>query len=253
MKTTKKVVSDGREEERKWAMLRGFLAIRFDGIIDRIKKGSLDYGIVMCELQAIAEKRVKILEHPETDQEMSNIPNLEWWRKFYLENFNMKLNFLRLDIPPKPAKDNWRLLVIVKGLTNNLVYDVCAKQFPCCKYADDLDKGVSTNERDPKNGSYAIWVRDTVEADEVHRNKSADIVKEAGLKTETLLERMIHELAYFSGTGEHLDVKNWTLCSGSRCSGGDVPNADWDDDEFRVNWNDTGNRVGCLRAREVVS
>ena len=183
----------------------------------------------------------------------SGFNSLEFWTTFYKKYFSPTVDFVGLDIPPKPAKENWRLLVSVKGLTNNLVYDVCAKQFPCCKYADDLDKGVSTNERDPKNGSYAIWVRDTVEADEVHRNKSADIVKEAGLKTETLLERMIHELAYFSGTGEHLDVKNWTLCSGSRCSGGDVPNADWDDDEFRVNWNDTGNRVGCLRAREVVS
>lgn len=52
----------------------------------------------------------------------------------------------------------------------------------------------------------------------------------------TLRERILLELAYFQETGNHLDVKGWTLCSGSRHSGGSVPGADWDDGKFRISW-----------------
>lgn len=40
---------------------------------------------------------------------------------------------------------------------------------------------------------------------------------------------------------------------GSRNSDGNVPNANWNDDKFRVNWNNTDNRNDKLRSREEVS
>jgi len=251
MKTTK-VVNDGRDEENRWALLRGCLDIRFDGIIERVKKGDLNHATVMCELQAIAEKRVKILDHPETDQDRSNIPDLEWWRKFYLQHFNFNLNFIRTQVPIKPMDGKWRLLLIMEGLTNNLVYNACDKKFPCYKYIDDLDKDVPKNERDSKNGNYAIWVRNTVEADEVHMDKSAVMIAKEGLKTETLLERMLHELVYFTETSQHLDVSNVTLCCGSRVLPGGVPYIDWCDGRFRVSWDGTEHRDELMRPREVV-
>lgn len=63
------------------------------------------------------------------------------------------------------------------------------------------------------------------------------------------------ELDYFKETGEHLDVKNITLCSGSRDSDGDVPDVDWDPDDgkVRVHWYDAGGSDGSLGAREIVS
>jgi hypothetical protein len=186
--------------------------------------------------------------------------NPDYWVKFYKKYLNCSApDFSGLKIPKKPTEGNWRLLVILKGLTNNWVYGACAKQFPCWRYGDNLDKAIPTNERDPKNGSYAVWVRDTVEADPVHKNKSADTIKEAGLKTETLLERMIHELVYFLETlqdggraGKHLDVNTATLCSGSRHSGGDVPRTYWGDSKFQVNWEYAGHCGSRLRSREVI-
>ena len=175
------------------------------------------------------------------------------WSAFYQKYFGLTTDFLGLKIPPKPTDGKWRLLVIRQGLTNNQAYSACEKQFACYRYTVNLDKVVSTNERDPKDGSYAIWVRDTVEADPVHKNKSANMVKDAGLQTETLLERMLHELVYFSETGKHLDVTNVTLCSGSRISGGGVPYADWRDGQFRVSWYYADGRGGYRRSREVVS
>lgn len=40
---------------------------------------------------------------------------------------------------------------------------------------------------------------------------------------------------------------------GSRNSDGNVPNANWNDDKFKVNWNNPGNQNDNLRPREEVS
>jgi hypothetical protein len=217
-----------------WNMIGG------DSVVDAIKAGQ-------------AKIVVEWLKQPEID--------LSIWTAFYQKYFGITIGLLRgLKIPLKPMEGNWRLLVIPQGLTNNQVYDACARQFPCWRYNDNLDKAVPTNERDPKNGGYAVWVRDTVEADPVHKNKSADMISEAGLKTETLLERMVHELVYFSETlqdggqaGKHLDVNNVTLCSGWRNSRGVVPNARWLGSKFQVDWCITDGCDYALRSREVVS
>ncbi len=174
-------------------------------------------------------------------------------REFYRKHFGIELGDVKIpEKTPKQAEFS-RLIVVAEGLTNNQVYDACRKRFKCYRYSDDLNESVPTSERDPKNGSYAIWVRDPVEADEIHKNKSAEMIKKENLKTETLLERMLHELVYFSETGNHLDVNNWTLCSGSRYSDGNVPFADWDDSRFRVSWTYVRDRCDGLRCREVIS
>lgn len=54
----------------------------------------------------------------------------------------------------------------------------------------------------------------------------------------TLRQRLLLELAYFEKHGEHLDVKGFTLCSGSRNSNGHVPRVSWSPDgqEVQVSW-----------------
>jgi hypothetical protein len=135
-----------------------------------------------------------------------------------------------------------------------MVYDKCKELFGAWKYTNNsLDQAVPTNDRDTKNGHYAIWVRDRVEADEELKNKSANDLKEASTPGNTLLERLLLELKYFKETGKHLDIENWTLCSGSRDSDGCVPGVGWYGDEMRVGWYYPGFRRGILRSREVVS
>ena len=175
------------------------------------------------------------------------------WPEFYRKNFGIELGDVKIPKKSPDQREFNRLIVVAKGLTNNLAYDACKKNFPCWRYTDNLDKGVPTSERDPKNGTYAIWVRDVVEADEVHKNKSANTIKKENLKTETLLEREIHELVYFEETGKHLDIQNWTLCSGSRGYDGDVPDASWDGGKFRVSWSNAGRSSENMRPREVIS
>lgn len=54
----------------------------------------------------------------------------------------------------------------------------------------------------------------------------------------TLRERLLMEIQYFKETGSHLDIKGWTICSGSRYSDGRVPSVCFHPStgEVRVNW-----------------
>lgn len=157
---------------------------------------------------------------------------------------------------PERRKGFDRLIVVGDTtLTNNDAYDACVASFQSWRYKNDLNTAVrsNTDERHPVNGVYAIWLRDRVEADEELKDLSANMIVEKRLKTITLLERQLFELVYFMETGKHLDIQNWTLCSGSRDSDGHVPDARWRGDGFKVFWSYRDNRNPRLRAREAVS
>jgi len=49
------------------------------------------------------------------------------------------------------------------------------------------------------------------------------------------------------------DEREQNTGSGSRNSDGNVPNANWNDGKFRVNWNYLDNRDPNLRSRQEVS
>lgn len=131
--------------------------------------------------------------------------------------------------------------------------DVCKKYFPTWQYCNDLDKDVTANSRTAQNGAYAVWLRDRVEADEDTANQSANDLDARNFKGNTLLERILMELEYFDRTGQHLDIQNVTLCTGSRNSDGHVPHCSWCDGKFCVNACRPDYSNSHLRAREEVS
>ena len=172
------------------------------------------------------------------------------WQKFYREVFGVELDLSSIHIPER--RDGFdRLLVIAQGMTQNRIYAKCAELFRCWKYLDNLDE--ITSDRDPKNGAYAILVRDRQEVDEELKNLSANDLKAKNITTETLPERLIHELKFFKEAGKHLDEKNWTLCAGSRYPDGHIPYVRWHGDSMRVLWANPDYRYGFFRARAVVS
>lgn len=172
------------------------------------------------------------------------------WQTFYRDVFGIEMDFPNLAIPKKPEERNWRLLIIIDLLLEAL-YAKCKSLFPCWRWTDeDLDEIVTENERTAKNGPYAIWAKDNTEADGEWKNLSADDIKGKGIKTETLAERFVHELKFFKETGKHLDIANWTLCSGSRYSDGNVPNMNWNDGKMNVNWYNPDNRNDNLCPRQ---
>lgn len=173
-------------------------------------------------------------------------------QKFYQDFFGLDLDFSQVRIPEKRAGFG-HLLIIAQGLTPNRVFGVCQKHFKCWRYTEDLDEATKgRNDREPTQ-HYAIWVRDRQEADEELKNLSANQLKDKNIPGITLLERGVYEPKYWSGTGEHLDLENVTLCPASRYSDGDVPIVYWRGDELYVRQCDPQLAVSDLRARAVVS
>jgi len=204
-------------------------------------------GLTLDQLQAVVEHRNPFA--PILAGDYSGL--VAEWQKFY-DDLKITANYANLVIPAKP-KGRDRLLVIPQGPTIQSAYDKCATLFQCWKYASgSLDEAIPTNDRDPKNGAYAIWVRNRVEADKELKNLSANDLARKQIKGITVLERLIYELKYFKETGKHLDIENVTLCSGSRCADGDVPCVDWRDGRLKVSWASLDSAHPDLRSRVAV-
>ena len=174
----------------------------------------------------------------------------EEWQKFYTDFLGWTVDLDDIIIPERPDGENWRLIFIWKGLKLNLVFNKW--NFPKWKYTDDLDKAVSQNVR-TADDSYAVWIRDGMGPDQEFLGKStreADPEMKIGI---TLLERMILEAKYFSETGENLDKKSLTFCSGSRYSVGAVPCVCFDGGRVRVYWNFLDNSDAACGVRRAVS
>ena len=208
--------------------------------LDQDGGSPLDPEWVAGELQRIIDASGKVLTEI-TD-----------WQQFYHDLFGLEIDLLGLSVPAK-KKGFDRLVIVAQGMTLQRLYDNCVKLCPCWKWTDDdLDKIVQS-ERTAKDGTYAVWFRDVVEADEELKNLSANDLKEKGIPGITLEERLLMELKYFKETGNHLDIKSWTLCSGSRCSGGGVPGVGWSSGMLMVDWYHPVNANGDLRSRRAVS
>lgn len=80
--------------------------------------------------------------------------------------------------------------------------------------------------------------------------KSANDMKD--MQICTFRERLIMELEYFNETGEHLDIKGWTMTS-SHTSDGLVASAHWDDSWFSAFWFYADCRNDDAGGRSVVS
>jgi hypothetical protein len=189
---------------------------------------------------------------PEFDTSDKTQRLLEEWRMLYRELLDIELG--EVVVPARrPGFD--RLIVVAKGVKMQQVYDACANLFKCWKYTDkDLDEVITVNDRTNQQ-SYAIWIRNEVEADKQFKNKSANDLKAVNHIGMTVLERILFELKYFKETGKHLDIDSWTLCSGSRYSDGHVPNVNWSsyDSKMNVDYDGPDLRDDGLRSREVVS
>ncbi|MFH1668246.1 MAG: hypothetical protein ABH884_04485 [Candidatus Komeilibacteria bacterium] len=175
------------------------------------------------------------------------------WQEFYRKYFRITVDFSKVVIPENPGGYS-RVILIPKGLKFSQVIKALRRRFKVSLYREDLDKDVIDNIRSTSQ-SYAILIRDRVEADEELKNLSADQLKVQEQDIITLMERLILELKYYDETGEHLDIQNWTLCAGSRSSDGGVPRVDWHSGGayFRVVLCSSGKLYSRFRGRSVVS
>lgn len=173
------------------------------------------------------------------------------WQDFYARILGIEVDFSEVQIPEhKPEFD--RVLIIAHGLLISRALEAC--EFPHWCYWDDPDSAITVDERSAVNSPpYAIRVRDCVEADDDLKGLSAENIEERGIKTQTVLERVLHELKFFDETKQHLDIKNITLCAGSRGSDGFVPDVYWFSGKLFLSWSHPQIVDPNLRARAVVS
>jgi hypothetical protein len=141
------------------------------------------------------------------------------------------------------------------SLTNNRVFGVCEASFPCWRYTQDLNTAIPSqnDQRHPSRGPYAIWVKDEIDSDQDLANISSNLIEERCIKTVTFLERVLHELIHYQETGEHLDVRTWTLCCGSRYSNGLIPSVLWYGGRLKIGWTNPCHGDPITRARQVVA
>ena len=200
----------------------------------------------------ITKQRLQLLLRGKDEPQICVSELLTDWQTFYHEIFNLTCDFSGIRIPEhRPGFE--RLIVVAQGMTPEWLFQKCKEHFPARKYTDRSLDEVITSERTAQNGTYAIWIRGRVEADEELKNLSANNLKTKGIITQTIEERLVDEIKYFRDTSKHMDVNNITLCACSRYSDGSVPGVDWSDDEMGVDWYDPVDAHVDLRGRVVVS
>ena len=174
------------------------------------------------------------------------------WQTLYKKRFGADSDFLSLVVPK--SRSDFGQLIVVRGLAIEQAFQQCCECFHCRKYTYRmLDNIISSNDRKPKGGAYAIWVRNRIEADKEHRKCSAQYLFQEHIPGITLLERLLLEMKYFRDTEQHLDVENITLCSGSRYEDGGVPGVRWHKGNMEILRLAPDFADEHLRCREVVS
>jgi hypothetical protein len=231
---------------------------KYNGIEREIRKQVLrelknpGSGLSLDQLQLLVEHRNPFCSHDRVLGSMDD--QIASWRQFYLNEFGIEFGPAEIPVSGSPFD---RAVVVAEGITAQRVYDRCRKYFPCEKYTNrSLDEIVVHNDRSSQNGAYVIRIRERVEADEEFKNLSANQLKKKNHQGITLTERLLYGLKYLLETGKHLDIKNVTLCTGSRDDDGHVPRVHWcpGSRKMYVGWYgpDDASRV-LLRSREVVS
>ena len=134
------------------------------------------------------------------------------WQDFYRKIFGIEADFSKINIPEKQEGLNL-LLIMEERRSAQKLFDKCRELFPVFKYKEGDLSVVS--DRDTTKGSYAIWVKGVQEVDKELGSLPTDDMRRGEINNETLEERLLHEIKYFTETGEHLDLKSATICAGS--------------------------------------
>lgn len=180
---------------------------------------------------------------------------LDDWSKFLRDVFGLGLPSRKKIILPETRSGFGWGIITPEGMTNERVLQSFVGICPIWRWTKENLDELTTSVRNA-DSTRVVWVRDRVEADEEHKNKSYNDLLNAGIGGVTILERLILDRWFYYKTGRHLDMSNVTRCDGSVYSdGGDVPSVCW-----RGGSGGLGvlgyNPVRCfgfLRSREAVS
>ena len=184
------------------------------------KKAAADEKMLQTVREEIAELGDKRAAEVEAEKEKI-AEQLVGWQKFYKEVFNEELDITNIEIPEKPDGFD-RLIVMKEGLTAQSIFEKCENFFDIRKRINDGEDSekmswdeIIKSDRNTKERSYAVWTPDDIEANAEHENISSEDIESGKVPSMTFEERLLLEMSYFLKTGNHLDTKMITLCSGS--------------------------------------
>ncbi|OGE82690.1 MAG: hypothetical protein A2846_01475 [Candidatus Doudnabacteria bacterium RIFCSPHIGHO2_01_FULL_49_9] len=176
--------------------------------------------------------------------------HLKSWHLFYHDLFQIDLDFGQMRVPDA-RKGFDRLIVVASGLTPHRIFEVFRELFGHDCYGE-LAGVLLEDERSSGSGPYAVWAMDNTEPDDDLKGVSAESLKNDGVESMTLVERLLFGLKYHNETGDHLDRETWTLCAGSRHAGVFVPRVGAGSG-IELGWCSKHEAHPVLRARRVVA
>jgi hypothetical protein len=175
------------------------------------------------------------------------------WEDFLKNCFPEKqFDLSALEIPKRTLeeeKEFTRLQFRSGSLSDETLFQKCKESFEAWKDTNESLDDVAVKKA--VKDSF-IWARDNEAADEKHKNKSANMIDKERLDTESLGDRLLHELKHFKETGNHLD-KNTVTITSSRDADGDVWLVDWHGGKMKVSRSHPDNHDDVWRPRQVVS
>lgn len=230
---------------RRLAMVKPIVGSMSDwsGLLKDFFRQIDDGSIVHYQLKAFLEHRAPF----------TTLPDINWPLTY--EKLGLTAEYAEASKKLVLPEENSNLWVcpMVPGVTPNRVVASYRKlKVDVWTYYDDLDANVHKNDRDPNcDGAYLAGFRRTIEADDEFANKSANQLAEIGHQGIVLVERLVLGFGFFVTTGQHLDVKTATLCTGSRDGDGCVPRVVWSSGLRRVCvfWCSPSSSYDSLRSR----
>ena len=179
------------------------------------------------------------------------------WERYFWKIHGLRTDFAGVRIPEADDKDVPWFICRPENFFAERAFSGGKKLYPKWKHKDkslDLDDVLDLSfGRDGQTYHYIVRVRANWEADEDMANISANGIVGKGFDTICLTERLLLGDFLFWKYERHLDIKNITLCAGSRYSDGDVPDVDWDNGRLRVGWSYPDEADPDFRSRQTVS
>ena len=225
--------------------------------LDQEDGSPLDPDWVSDELQRIVEGQIAQLTVSRGVILATAIDFSLWlakWEKFYKKVYGRKYDFSGISIPQ--ADDIFAWPVCMAGDIPAEDWLSAGKDpFPFWKYTTEkLDDVIDFSfGRDGLARQYIVRFKANTEADEELKNISANKIAEMGINTGSLKERLALGRFLSWDRSLTLDKETFTLCTGSRDSGGGVPDVDWGDGRLRVRWCAPDEADPHLRSRQAVS
>ncbi len=157
-----------------------------------------------------------VFDRPESLAKTSAKTQFKLWDLVYREEFGVKIN-PRMKIPTR-VKGYDRLIVVAKGMDWRKIYAVVGKRMTGFMMADSYFNVYKAGIKSDRIATtdYAVWVKDSTEAEERFANKSYDDLKKENVRSITIEEYLLLAYIKVADRGEHIDQKGWTMCAGSK-------------------------------------